>query len=218
MTSEPCSVSIRKEKDPEKYYQKENALKEEILFQRIKTYYESDRGRKLLDQLMHICSNAQSELSLRKIDALISRNCQGNICYYIAETVPFNMIASYVQQLRHYQKRYFDSFRRRKKVTLPLEDGRRFLTSYCQLNFFIWADRYGLLKYIVEYGKSKEWRDTTAKKNKRLGLEVIMFGQPIMVPAIPLPPVNTRVLLLSAERETAILQQTVLYHYVTPIC
>lgn len=231
-TSEPCSTALTKESNAEKYYSKENSIKEEVLYTQILEYYQDKAP--LIKKIESICAESNI-ISLRRLDAIVTKNILGNLCYYLpgegGSLIPFNMIASYLQQLRHYQKRYFDSFRRRKKIMLEFtkqgenntkqgeeDEMGEFETSYSQLNFFIWVDRFKLLENIPDHAKQSQQQDgqkqkVIKNKNKQACDHLILFHAPQTVPAI-LQPTTTKPakLLLTQEKEYALLQEAILYY------
>ncbi len=219
------STALTKEADAEKYYAKENSAKEQLLFKHILKYYQEKP--EWLATVRLICEQ-EHELSLRRLDAIISKNTLGNLCYYLTSPIkeplkdeyeaflfekcgikehliPFNMVSSYLQQLRHHQKRYFDSFRRRTKVTLGT-----FETSFSQLNFFIWIDKFQLLPVIssINYDEKKA---PIKNKNKKVTQHLVLYHHPVYVPVIPLP-VRPKKLLLTPKKEYALLQNSIMYY------
>lgn len=212
----------KKKQDAERYYAAENSVKEIYLFKRIRDYYEAR------PEYLDTVQQKSSGLSLRRLDAIVTKNTLGNVCYYLRprikleddfgrhlvaagwdrHAIPFNMVASYEQQLKHYQKRYFDSFRRRSKVDL---DG--FETSYCQLNFFLWLHQYKLLPHL----EVDQQQEVPKKKNKAVKDQLILYAGPLVLPAVPGPPLGALKLLLRPDKEYALLQRAIYYYRIEPL-
>lgn len=206
------SLELGKRKhEAEKYYALENSFKEKHLFKAIRRYY-----RHKPDVLESVASIASQPSLLRTLDAIVTRHVAGNLCYFLPKTdIPFNMAASYEQQLKHFQKRYFDIFRRRTKLEL---DG--FETSYCQLNFFKWLDTYQLLPRLLACSPivgDQKTKTKQKKKNKAIKEQLVAYVGPLTVPAIRGPPQPRFKLLLKPEKEYALLQRAICYYRIQPL-
>lgn len=197
----------KKRQEAEKYYAAENSLKETVLFESILNYYEQ-RGE-WLEEVQDICGDSKR---LKRLDLIVTRQALGQVSYFLGQDkkIPFNMVASYEQQLRHYQKRYFDCFRRRSKLEL---DGG-FETSYCQLNFFRWMHQFSILKHLhlgnhinmPSKSKSKSTRD-----------QLVLFRGSLTLPSIPGPPPDRFKLLLTAQKEYSLLNRSIYYYRIQPL-
>ncbi len=68
----------------------------------------------------------------------------------------FNAISSQMQLLKHYQKKYFDAFKRRQKIPdWTFLDGSVLATTYCQLMYLSWAMSTGLVSRFQQVEKIK---------------------------------------------------------------
>lgn len=101
----------------------------------------------------------ESEISLRVLEWFISNySKKNNTIYKIrinGKKGIFNVYNEYKNQLNSYNKKYFDPFCRKgsKKIIWRYRnktENRRinFITSIGQLNFFQWAIRYKIVKYV----------------------------------------------------------------------
>lgn len=102
---------------------------------------------------------------------------------------PFNLLASYHKMLHHHQKRYFDGFRRRTRITQQTTTGVEFTTSYCQLNFFIWVDQFQLCKHVPEMMDllKKQEEHAASSNNKAVAVpSFVLFDYPQYVAVPPM--------------------------------
>lgn len=239
---EPCSLSLSLVHNTELYYQSENQYKERVLFARLLDYY-TKTNPDLLQVIEGFGTSSSSRLSLRRLDAIVSKNSHGNLCYFIpvssagggkekdkdafhnalkVETyhVPFNMVASYVQQLHHYQKRYFDAFRRRTKVKLL---SGRLQTSYCQLNFFKWVHESRLLKHLeTTTTTDKNPKQQGHHKNRDCCQDLVLFVAPQYIPnpfhfLLHRTTTPRKKLVLSVEFENQLLERSLMLYKTPPL-
>lgn len=108
----------------------------------------------------------------------------------------------YLQQLKAYQKEFFDPFRRNKRILwswkinsgLPTNftwkyiekepettDDNEIVTTIAQVNFFKWAINRGVLQYVKENMESIKETQSKYSKSKRKGTSkgTIVKGTPI---------------------------------------
>lgn len=93
-----------------------------------------------------------SNMSIRLIDYFITKYSKFNkICYKIKENnveYTINIHISYKQQLKCYQKKYFDPFSRGQRIPYILGD-YCIITTVGQLNFFKWFISRNVYNYII---------------------------------------------------------------------
>ncbi|MCH9717935.1 MAG: hypothetical protein K0U52_12775 [Gammaproteobacteria bacterium] len=119
------------------------------------------------DEVMHTMFlpiiSKKDDLSLREIDWAVTNFTKKNPVIYKAapfqhihhttqdlaskEQVAVNIHADYKKWLSNFKRRSFDMFRRGKRIFFK-HDGQVYSTTVGQLNFFHWAERYGVLSYI----------------------------------------------------------------------
>lgn len=96
--------------------------------------------------------NGQSQISLRILDWFVTRySNKFKISFDTVNETDFNVHISYKAQLRSYKKRYFDPFRRRRKIYYHYDktnDEKVLLTTIGQLNFFRWAISNKIVEYV----------------------------------------------------------------------
>jgi hypothetical protein len=111
---------------------------------------------------------SDSKVSIRLIDYFVTKYSKKNkIIYYINNSL-FNIYQSYKQQLKAFQKRYFDPFARGNRIPY-------FIGTYCiittigQLNFFKWFISKNILDYVL---KNKESIEIEMNKSKKIKLSI----------------------------------------------
>jgi hypothetical protein len=101
---------------------------------------------------IYLISN-NSPISIRLIDHFVtkySKNFKTN--YKLKENnieQTFNVYTSYKQQLKAYQKKYFDPFSRGERIPFFINDSC-VITTISQLNFFRWFISKNIHEYILE--------------------------------------------------------------------
>jgi hypothetical protein len=116
--------------------------------------------------------NGESAISIRLLDWFVSNySKKWNTFYKIkihSKIQLFYVHSEYKNQLHGYSKRYFDPFCRKnsKKIIYRYSENNKnnnknkkpitFLTSIGQLNFFQWAIRYKIIKYVQLHIKQIE--------------------------------------------------------------
>lgn len=119
-----------------------------------------------IDQILSIVKG-ESKISLRVIDWFVTNYSKKfNISYFI-DTVndkilkendsyqanncrQFIVYIDYKLQLKGYSKRQFDPFCRRSRINFQYDDGKSFVTTIGQLNFFRWIINNKVLDYVNE--------------------------------------------------------------------
>jgi hypothetical protein len=121
-----------------------------------------------LNKLIEILKG--ESISLRLVDWFVTNYCKKNNVIYnhtdyktdqpqvtTTELPSFdNFIivhSNYKGQLKAYSKRNFDPFCRRNRIRFYYEDGKYFITTVGQLNFFKWALEHGIINYITKHLK-----------------------------------------------------------------
>lgn len=130
---------------------------------------------KYISDMLNII-NGNSIISIRIIEYfIVNYSIKYNTFYTISSNGHkslFYVNREYKNQLNGYSKKYFDFFCRHKKIKYTFIDSKKkkitFLSSIGQINFFQWAIRYKIIKYItfhlaeIEYAMKKN-----CKKNKQ---------------------------------------------------
>ena len=144
--------------------------RQELLFDKLKLFYNSDNISKLLPII-----NGETKLSLRIIDWFVTnKNKKNNIILYnkkrkiVTTKSPkskldsktkktkyeyvdeqFNIFLNYKGQLKAYSKKNFDPFCRRERINFYYNNDKYITTTVGQLNFFKWAIQNKIINYIV---------------------------------------------------------------------
>jgi hypothetical protein len=63
----------------------------------------------------------------------------------------FNVFLQYKCQLKSYKKKLFDPFCRKQRIAFHYDENKCVVTTIGQLNFFRWAIKYGVLKYVEDH-------------------------------------------------------------------
>ncbi len=126
--------------------------KETYYYQMINKYFRSIDKQYIAYMLSII--KGDSKISLRLLDWFVTRYTRKyKTSYYNDKTGErINVHINYKAQLKSYKKRYFDPFRRRKKFyyTYNKKKKKKMHTTLGQLNFFRWAIRSGVIKYVED--------------------------------------------------------------------
>lgn len=97
--------------------------------------------------------SSNSLVSIRLIDHFVTKYSKNNkISFKIRENnieQTFNVYTSYKQQLKAYQKKYFDPFSRGERIPFFINDNC-VITTISQLNFFRWFISKNIHEYILE--------------------------------------------------------------------
>ena len=97
--------------------------------------------------------SSNSLVSIRLIDHFVTKYSKNNkISFKIRENnieQSFNVYTSYKQQLKAYQKKYFDPFSRGERIPFFINDNC-VITTISQLNFFRWFISKNIHEYILE--------------------------------------------------------------------
>ena len=100
-------------------------------------------------ELLTMILLTKSKLSIRLIDYFITKYSKINKITYSINNSLFNIFISYKQQLKIYQKKYFDPFSRGNRIPFFLYN-TSFITTIGQLNFFKWFIEKNIYYYILD--------------------------------------------------------------------
>jgi len=96
--------------------------------------------------------STKSNISIRLIDFFITKYAKINKTNYILKEnnneQTFNIYTSYKQQLKGYQKKYFDPFSRGERIPFYIND-IFIITTIGQLNFFKWFISKKIYNYVL---------------------------------------------------------------------
>jgi hypothetical protein len=119
------------------------------------------------DKFINIISG-NCEISIRLIDHFVTKYSKFNKCTYKLneeeKEINFNVHYDYKNQLKHYQKTYFDPFSRGDRIPFFMNN-TCIITTIGQLNFFKWFISKKIFDFLLE--KKNEVYDDMNKKNKK---------------------------------------------------
>jgi hypothetical protein len=131
---------------------------------------------KYLKEMLTIIKG-ESEISIRILDWFVANYSKKNDIFYKIKINGreelFSVNNEYKNQLSGYSKMYFDPFCRKKKVIYTYKrQGKKpiiFISSIGQLNFFQWALKNKVIKYVLLHLKEIEQdMKETVKHNKEM--------------------------------------------------
>lgn len=137
--------------------------KETLYFKQVDRFFKKLDDKKISKMIDII--NCEHKISLRILDWFITHYSELHTISYMlpdefeeGEGDLFNVHIGYKAQLKAYTKKYFDPFRRRKKVKFTYNINcngvnHQVVTTLCQLNFFKWVFSNLILEYVENHYK-----------------------------------------------------------------
>jgi len=149
--------------------------KEDILLKSLYRYYNNVNMQEMLP-IVTGCSH--TKVSLRVLDWFVTNYAKKNHTTYPLKKngrkVNFDVFLNYKSQLKAYNKRFFDPFCRtnknnnKNKIAFQYDKDKQLVTTIGQLNFFRWAIRNNVIKFVKEHLKDINLdMNNNNKKNKR---------------------------------------------------
>lgn len=126
--------------------------KEKLYFIAIDKYYKKLDPNKIKLMIDIVEGNSNVSISLRLLDWFVTKYSDKNVIKVKYDNENVNIHISYKAQLKSYKKTYFDPFRRKLKFYYKFKNfnGVKLLTTMGQLNFFKWAYKYNIIKYVQD--------------------------------------------------------------------
>jgi hypothetical protein len=108
---------------------------DKILLSSLKTFFEeSDHMSAMMDVIKN------QSISMRVLDWFVSNYSKKNNYFFVTkEDKHFNIYLEYKSSLKSYSKRFFDPFCRGNRIEFEDQNGKKFMTTVGQLNFFRWV-------------------------------------------------------------------------------
>lgn len=121
--------------------------------------------------------NGQSNISLRILDWFVTNYCrkyktQYNIIDDNGNLEKFYVHIEYKGQLKAFNKKLFDPFCRRTRIQFKYNENNMIETTIGQLNFFKWAIKNDVIKYVEHNIKDIDKDMTQSKKDKQMKKQV----------------------------------------------
>lgn len=125
--------------------------KDTMLLKTIDKFFNNQANFNLFSDIL----NKNSKISLRLIDWFVTNYCKKfNVVYQLKKNNKmefFNVHFDYKNQLKAYQKKRFDPFKRKNKTGDNIINYNGVTTTIGQLNFFKWAIKKQILEYIKNH-------------------------------------------------------------------
>lgn len=103
-------------------------------------------------QVANIVNEECATVSLRILDYLVTTFAKKYGVAYTIDGELVGLFSLYKSALRAYSKRSFDAFCRRDRILFQLDNHpHAILTTHAQLNFLMWAVRFGVISYAVAH-------------------------------------------------------------------
>jgi hypothetical protein len=179
---ETIKCKLPRKKSPPKL-----SLKQNLLLEKLKIFYDNKPNMSLLLDII----NSTSKISLRIIDWFVTNYSKkrfvvipvkknsdintiktkknSNVVYK-----DVNVFLNYKAQLKAYSKKQFDPFCRRERISFKYNDKDSIVTTVGQLNFFKWAIENDIILYIndniteIEDDMNNNIKKPNSKKKKSL--------------------------------------------------
>lgn len=144
--------------------------KQDLLMKSLSSYFKINKSN--LKKMVKIIQG-KSTISLRIIDWFITNYSkkQNIIIKKLRKTKEksytlFNIHHDYKTQLKSFQKKQFDPFRRNSRISFEYDNDKTIETTVAQLNFFRWAFKNNIINYIQKNYKIIEKDMLKNLKNK----------------------------------------------------
>ena len=174
--NDEISDEICEEFNPHTFFKSQKQL---CYYKMIDRYFkkcERDLAKKMVDII-----NAESIISLRVLEWVVTKSNKKSINIKINNNEYFSINIMYKAQLKSYKKKNFDPFRRDKKFYYKYDirdENKKVLTTLGQLNFFKWAISNGIIDYVeknyedinrlmINYNKEEKIKKTEKDKKKK---------------------------------------------------
>ena len=114
---------------------------DQILLSSLETFFEDSNH---LSEMMDVLKN--QSISMRVLDWFVSNYAKKTNYFFItSEGKHFNIYLEYKSSLKSYSKRFFDPFCRGNRVEFEDQNGKKFMTTVGQLNFFRWVIKNNII-------------------------------------------------------------------------
>lgn len=174
-TSDDSSMS--KTTTPRKKYQivdiNQQAAGQKLLYQRLRKFYQNGIFEKYVLPILLPKNMLKEEkpIALRHIEWLV-------INYAVAFPVvypdpvnpsgePFNVNDSYILHEKNWGKKLFDPNARGDRIMFTADNGIEVVTTLGQLNFMMWAIKYGVIEWAIAHKKEIREHHKIAKKKRQ---------------------------------------------------
>jgi hypothetical protein len=138
---------------------------DQVLVSSLERFYDPVKNPRNLAAFKAVL-DGKSQVSLRSLEYLVTNYAKKTGLAYTHHGKPFNVFQEYRAQLDSFSKNFFDPFRRGSKITFHGIE-----TAVCQLNYFRWVLRSGLLEYCTAHSHDirADMLDATRKRKTAEG-------------------------------------------------
>lgn len=126
---------------------------QDVLLMSLERYFAEPEKHQIFSQMV----TGNGPVSLRLMEWFVTNySKKNNIVYHTKERQLFNVYLSYKQQLKAYNKKYFDPFCRHDRSIIRDRDGNELETTVGQANFFRWVLDNNVMAYAIEHARDIE--------------------------------------------------------------
>lgn len=126
---------------------------QDVLLFSLRRYFSDPKRHEIFKNMV----TGKGLVSLRLMEWFVTNYAKkNNIVYHTEDKQLFNVYLSYKQQLKAYNKKYFDPFCRHERSTISDNNGNEIETTVGQANFFRWVLDNNVMDYAIEHSRDIE--------------------------------------------------------------
>ena len=126
---------------------------QDVLLMSLERYFSEKEKHQIFSKMV----TGNGPVSLRLMEWFVTNySKKNNIAYHTKDKQLFNVYLSYKQQLKAYNKKYFDPFCRHDRSIIRDCDGNELETTVGQANFFRWVLENNVMGYAIEHSRDIE--------------------------------------------------------------
>lgn len=136
---------------------------QDVLLVSLQRYFSNVDKHKIFSEMV----SGKGPISLRLMEWFVTNySKKNNIVYHTQDKQLFNVYLSYKQQLKAYNKKYFDPFCRHERSMISDSEGNTIETTVGQANFFRWVMDNNVMSYAIEHSHDIESDMACAAKER----------------------------------------------------
>lgn len=136
---------------------------QDVLLLSLQRYFSNPEKHSIFSNMV----SGKGPVSLRLMEWFVTNySKKNNIVYHTRDKQLFNVYLSYKQQLKAYNKKYFDPFCRHERSIISDSQGNELETTVGQANFFRWVLENNVMDYAVEHSVEIESDMTSAARDR----------------------------------------------------
>lgn len=126
---------------------------QDVLLKSLQIYFSDPERHQIFTKMV----SGSGPVSLRLMEWFVTNySKKNNIVYHTNDKQLFNVYLSYKQQLKAYNKKYFDPFCRHDRSMIQDSIGNEVETTVGQANFFKWVLENNVMTYAIEHSRDIE--------------------------------------------------------------